>query len=242
MLFMLLEPALGGELHTIYRRKDLYGKQNHVQFHSACVSLGLQYLHSLKVVYRDLKPENVMLDSKGYGKLTDMGLAKVCPGKTYTVCGTPDYFAPEVILQKGHGMPLDWWTLGILTFELLAGDPPFEAPDPMVTFKKISQGISTLRFPVKCQGVAETFIRALLDSNPSRRLPLLPGGFANLEKHKWYSDINWQDLSDRKAVPTFKPVVKSRTDMGNFRTPKRTAPVEPYKDDGSGWDRDFASN
>merc|ERR1719382_191834 len=103
----------------------------------------------------------------------------------------------------------------------------------MLTYTKISRGCAGLSFPVRCQGESEALIRALLESLPSMRLPVKKGGFANLERHTWYSGINWKDLRNLKAAPPFRPVVKSHQDMGNFKIPKNNAPVEPYKDDGS---------
>lgn len=100
-------------------------------------------------MYRDLKPENLLLDDRGNCKITDMGLAKVVVGKTYTTCGTPDYFAPEVIQQTGCGKGVDWWTLGVLTHELLSGHAPFEANDPMETYQKIIRGVNRVRFTYK---------------------------------------------------------------------------------------------
>ena len=122
-----------------------------------------------------------MLDGKGHVKLTDMGLAKVCIGKCFTACGTPDYFAPELIASTGHGLPVDWWTLGILLFELLSGHPPFESSYPMQTYQKIMRGISKVAFPPKCKGHAEDLIKALCRPEPSERLPLKKGGTRNVK-------------------------------------------------------------
>ena len=96
-----------------------------------------EYLHSKNIIYRDLKPENILIDGEGYLKLTDFGFAKYCDTRTYTLCGTPEYLAPEVLLNKGHGKPVDWWTLGILLYEMLAGYPPFQDDDPMNIYRKI---------------------------------------------------------------------------------------------------------
>ncbi len=102
-------------------------------------------MHTKNIVYRDLKPENILICSNGYLKTTDFGFAKVVDGKTYTLCGTPEYLAPEIILNKGHGMPVDWWTLGILLYEMIVGIDPFNDDDPMMIYKKIIKGV--IKFP-----------------------------------------------------------------------------------------------
>eukprot|EP00439_Symbiodinium_sp_Y106_P013451 s5211_g1.t3 len=135
-LYFLLELALGGELYATYNKKGLFGKEPHAKFYLAGVVLAFEHLHSKKIVFRDLKPENLLLNEQGRVKLTDMGLAKVIIGKTYTTCGTPDYFAPELIASTGHTHAVDWWTCGILLFELLSGHPPFESAYPMQIYQK----------------------------------------------------------------------------------------------------------
>merc|ERR1712157_312556 len=102
---------MGGELFSIYHKFCFYGLQDHARFYSGCVLLGLEHLHQQQVIYRDLKPENLLLDNRGYCKITDFGLAKFVIGHTYTTCGTPDYFAPEMVAGTGHTLAVDWWTL-----------------------------------------------------------------------------------------------------------------------------------
>jgi len=126
-IYFYLEPALGGELYVVYHRKCLHGSASHARYYSASVVLAFEHLHARHVVYRDLKPENLLLTAEGYLKLTDMGLAKFALGKTYTTCGTPEYFAPEVIRSTGQTRSVDWWTLGILIFEFMVGSAPFRA-------------------------------------------------------------------------------------------------------------------
>ena len=109
--------------------------------------LAFDHLHAKSIVFRDLKPENLLIDVKGNCKLTDMGLAKQTPNKTYTTCGTPDYFAPEIIAHSGHHKGVDWWTLGVLTHELMSGHAPFEASKPAEIYAKVRKGVSVVKFP-----------------------------------------------------------------------------------------------
>ncbi|CAK0836172.1 unnamed protein product [Prorocentrum cordatum] len=150
-LYFLLELALGGELYATYNRKGFHGSESHAKYYAAGTCLAFQHLHERRIIYRDLKPENLLLTEHGHIKLTDMGLAKFVIGKTYTTCGTPDYFAPEVIASAGHTNAVDWWALGILIYELMAGNPPFESATPMQIYAKVTKGIGKVTFPTKCQ-------------------------------------------------------------------------------------------
>jgi len=242
-LFFLMEAAMGGELYATYQKKGFHGSPQHAKFYSAGVICAFVHLHQHKVLYRDLKPENILMNEVGHVKLTDMGLAKISVGMTYTVCGTPDYFAPELIDGTGHHVGVDWWTLGVLIYELMSGAPPFEANDPMQTYKKVRKGIGVVQFPSDCKGAVENLIRGLLTSDPSMRLPMLQGGIEkNLEQHEWFSDLDWVAFKELKLTPPYVPSVKGKRDMRNFNANKADLPPQiPYVDDGTGWDKGFAT-
>jgi len=238
-LYFLLEPALGGELYATYHKYRFHGDVKKAKYYSGSVVFCFEHLHQRNILYRDLKPENLLLDGKGNCKITDMGLAKVCVGKTYTTCGTPDYFAPEVIQQTGMGKGVDWWTLGVLTHELMSGHAPFEANDPMETYQKIVRGVNRVRFTYKDSNAVD-LVKNMLKHQPSERLPMRVGGTRNIKSHAWYADFNWENLASRAMDPPYKPTVKSQTDSSNFRASEADLPPNvPYKDDGSGWDKEF---
>jgi len=241
-LFFLLELALGGELYATYNKKGLYGKEPHAKFYVAGVVNAFDHMHGKKIIFRDLKPENLLLNEHGHVKLTDMGLAKVVVGKTFTTCGTPDYFAPELIASSGHTVAVDWWTLGILAYELMVGNPPFEAEQPMLIYQKVNRGIQKSHFPPKCRGNLEDLICNLLKKDPSQRLPMRKGGSNNIKSHAWYKAFDWQKFENLKMATPYTPPVKSKKDIANFSAKEEDKPAQvTYKDDGSGWDKGFAT-
>jgi len=243
-LFFLLEPALGGELFQVYQKCEFYGSARHAKYYSAGVVNAFEYLHSLSIVYRDLKPENMLLTDKGHMKLTDMGLAKIVKGKTFTACGTPDYFAPEIVKQTGHGLAVDWWELGVLVFEFMSGAPPFVAHDPMETFRRIGAGIDRVRFPQHCKGVVEDLVKQMCKRQPSERLPMRAGGTNNIRQHLWFSSskFDWEAMQNLTMKPPFEPDVRDPKDLSNFPPAPSEGPDKAeYEDDGSGWDAEFAT-
>ncbi|XP_042252839.1 cGMP-dependent protein kinase 1-like isoform X4 [Thunnus maccoyii] len=238
-LYMLMEACLGGELWTILRDRGSF-EDSTTRFYTGCVVEAFAYLHAKGIIYRDLKPENLILDSRGYAKLVDFGFAKkigFCK-KTWTFCGTPEYVAPEIILNKGHDVSADYWSLGILMYELLTGSPPFSGPDPMKTYNIILRGIDMIEFPKKITKNAANLIKKLCRDNPSERLGNLKNGVKDIQKHKWFEGFNWEGLRKGTLTPPIIPAVSSPTDTSNFDSFPEDAD-EPPPDDNSGWDYDF---
>ncbi|XP_022120158.2 cGMP-dependent protein kinase, isozyme 2 forms cD4/T1/T3A/T3B isoform X3 [Pieris rapae] len=238
-LYMLMETCLGGELWTILRDKGQFDDST-TRFYTACVVEAFHYLHSRNIIYRDLKPENLLLDSKGYVKLVDFGFSKKLQAsrKTWTFCGTPEYVAPEVIMNRGHDISADYWSLGVLMFELLTGSPPFTGADPMKTYNKILKGIDAVEFPRCITRNAANLIKKLCRDNPAERLGYQRGGITEIQKHKWFDGFNWEGLAMRTLEPPIKPTVKSAVDTHNFDQYPPDAD-EPPPDDLSGWDATF---
>ncbi|CAK0814565.1 unnamed protein product [Prorocentrum cordatum] len=158
-----------------------------------------------------------------------------------TFCGTPTYLAPEVIRGTGYTHSADWWSLGVLIYELLCGTTPFEAISEMKIWRKVVAGVENTSFPEACQGDPGDLIRALLRSEPSQRMPVLPAGLAELQGHRWYRGFDWDLFRDRALRAPYKP--KERDLDQGFSAAERAAPPadEPYSDDGSEWDRNFAT-
>lgn len=241
-LYFLLELAMGGELHSTFNRKGLHGSEDHAKFYAAGTVCAFEHLHERRIIYRDLKPENILFDKAGQFKLTDMGLAKFVIGKTFTTCGTPDYFAPEIIGSSGHTKAVDWWALGILIFEMMTGRAPFESTSPMLIYGKVMKGISRIPFPPNLQGPVGDLIKGLLIRDPCDRLPMRSGGTTNIKTSKWYTAFDWGAYENQSMEAPYKPRVKSVGDIVNHSSNRKILPrYMPYEDDGSEWDKEFAS-
>lgn len=175
-LYIGMEFVSGGELFTYLRRVVRFPKVQ-AMLYIATVVLMFEFLHSKNVIYRDLKPENLLIDSEGYLKLTDFGFAKIVENRTYTLCGTPEYIAPEIILNKGHGKGVDWWTVGVLLYEMLAGIDPFNDSDPLMIYQNIIR--ADLKFPRTFDKDGRSLVKHLLVSDLSKRYGNLKNGKFN---------------------------------------------------------------
>ncbi|XP_037910317.1 cGMP-dependent protein kinase, isozyme 1 isoform X2 [Hermetia illucens] len=237
-VYMLLEACMGGEVWTILRDRGCFD-ENTAQFIIGCVLQAFEYLHSRGIIYRDLKPENLMLDERGYVKLVDFGFAKYIghSSKTWTFCGTPEYVAPEIILNKGHDRAVDYWALGILIHELLNGTPPFTANDPMKTYNIILKGIDMVDFPKHMSRSAVMLIKRLCRDVPAERLGYQKGGIQDIKKHKWFQGFDWDGLDSLLLIPPFVRPVSHSLDTSYFDTFPPDMEVPP--DEESGWDEDF---
>ncbi|XP_052133468.1 serine/arginine repetitive matrix protein 2 isoform X3 [Frankliniella occidentalis] len=218
-VYMLLEACLGGEVWSMLRERGRLDEEE-ARFAAACVVQALEYLHARRIIYRDLKPENLVLDARGYVKLVDFGFSKrlVDSNKTWTFCGTPEYVAPEVILNRGHDRAVDCWALGVLVFELLTGAPPFSAADPMRTYNFILKGIESVAMPAAVGRSAAHLIRSLCKAVPAERLGYQRAGLQDVRRHKWFQGFDWEGLVHQTLQPPIVPKVSGPTDMSNFDT------------------------
>ncbi|OAE19180.1 hypothetical protein AXG93_4182s1280 [Marchantia polymorpha subsp. ruderalis] len=194
------------------------------RFYAAQVLLSFEYLHGMDIIYRDLKPENLLLDNKGNIKIADFGFAKQIDRRTYTLCGTPDYLAPEIILNKGHGKPVDWWAYGVLIFEMLAGYPPFYDDDALGTYQKILSG--RLNFPGHFSRSAKDLIRRLLVADLTKRIGCLKNGVEEIKTHAWFSSTNWDNVYNKKDAPPIRPKVSADDDATCFDDYSKLEPMK----------------
>lgn len=230
-LYLVLAFVNGGELFHHLQREGRFNEERS-RFYAAELLCALEHLHGFNVVYRDLKPENILLDYTGHIALCDFGLCKLNMGDdetTNTFCGTPEYLAPELLLGHGYTKAVDWWTLGVLLYEMLTGLPPFYSEDVNEMYRKILQ--DPLRFGDEVSRDARSILILLLNRDPSRRLGT--HGAADIKNHEFFSKhIDWNQLMAKKVQPPFKPAVASAVDTSNF-DPEFTSeqPVDSVVDD-----------
>ncbi|XP_018023543.1 cAMP-dependent protein kinase catalytic subunit 3 [Hyalella azteca] len=212
-VYMLFDYVCGGELFSYLRSAGRFPLATAVFYATEIIS-ALAYLHSMSIVYRDVKPENLLLDRDGHLKITDFGFSKVLSDRTWTLCGTPEYLAPEIILGKGHNKAVDWWALGILIYEMLAGHPPFFDENPFGIYEKILCG--QYQFPRYIDGSARDLIKRLLVAERTRRLGAMKNGAEDIKRHKLFRHIIWDDVYEKKTQPPIVPKVSYDGDTRNF--------------------------
>lgn len=216
-LYFITEFAQGGELFY-HLKKERFFDNEKTKFYIAEIVLALGFLHKNNFLYRDLKPENILLDKNGHVKLTDFGLSKVLLEKTndraYTICGTPQYLAPEIVKCKGYDKTVDWWSLGVLMYEMLSGRLPLKIPKGKpLDYSYYKQKID---MPNNFTEDAKKILSELLSVEPKKRLGYGPDGLKNIKKHPYFTEIDWEKLEKREILPPFVPKIKNDTDVGYF--------------------------
>lgn len=175
-------------------------------------------MHSKDIIYRDLKPENLVLELSGYIKIADFGFAKHVTDKTFTLCGTPDYLAPEIVTGQGHSAGVDWWTLGVLIYEMLASVSPFYASDPLMMYRNIVRG--KYKTPKYFSDEVADMVKSLLCRRATKRLGVIAGGASTIKKHPWFVGIDWDAMAGNRYNAPFVPKVASPRDYSNFKQVK----------------------
>jgi len=227
----VMEYAAGGDL-MMHIHADVFTEPRTV-FYTGCVVLGLQYLHENKIIYRDLKLDNLLLDTEGYVKIADFGLCKEGMGygdRTGTFCGTPEFLAPEVLTETSYTRAVDWWGMGVLIFEMLVGESPFPGDDEEEVFDSIVN--DEVRYPRFLSLEAIAIMRRLLRKNPERRLGASERDAEDVKKQAFFRNVNWEDLLMRRVPPPFVPTISGFEDVSNFdeeftsEKPKLTPPKD----------------
>ncbi|XP_036595882.1 ribosomal protein S6 kinase alpha-6 isoform X2 [Trichosurus vulpecula] len=232
-LYLILDFLRGGDVFTRLSKEVMFTEED-VKFYLAELALALDHLHSLGIVYRDLKPENILLDEAGHIKLTDFGLSKESVDqekKAYSFCGTVEYMAPEVVNRRGHTQSADWWSFGVLMFEMLTGTLPFQGKDRNETMNMILK--AKLGMPQFLSPEAQSLLRMLFKRNPSNRLGAGSDGVEEIKRHLFFSTVDWNKLYRREIQPPFKPASGKPEDTFCFdpeftaKTPKDSPGVPP---------------
>ncbi|KAG6308893.1 hypothetical protein E4U45_005028 [Claviceps purpurea] len=208
-LYMVMDFVEGGELFSLLRKSGRFPNPV-AKFYAAEATLALEYLHSKNIIYRDLKPENLLLDRHGHLKITDFGFAKRVPDKTWTLCGTPDYLAPEVVSNKGYNKSVDWWSLGILIYEMLCGYTPFwDSGSPMRIYENILKG--RVKYPQYINADAQHLLERLITADLTKRLGNLYGGSQDVKNHPWFAEVTWDRLARKDIDAPYTPPIKAGT-------------------------------
>uniref|UniRef100_A0A8C2II96 Ribosomal protein S6 kinase n=1 Tax=Cyprinus carpio TaxID=7962 RepID=A0A8C2II96_CYPCA len=231
-LYLILDFLRGGDLFTRLSKEVMFTEED-VKFYLAELALALDHLHGLGIIYRDLKPENILLDNDGHIKLTDFGLSKESidhENKAYSFCGTVEYMAPEVVNRRGHTHSADWWSYGVLMFEMLTGTLPFQGKDRKETMTMILK--AKLGMPPFLSPEAQSLLRNLFKRNAGNRLAG-PDGVEEIKRHSFFSTIDWNKLYRKEVTPPFKPVNQRPDDTIYFdleftaKTPRDSPGVPP---------------
>ena len=226
-LYIVSEFMQGGDMfYHMHDGQIVIFNNEKTKFYIMELVLALEALHKKNMVYRDLKPENILLDSKGHVKLTDFGLSKILEtedDKAYTICGTPQYLAPEILDKKGYDKAVDWWSLGCVMYEMLVGKLPYAIKRGVKMNKKIyDQGVDYKNL----NSNAKDLIQKLLVINPKERLGSGPNGSEDIKKHPFFKGVNWRDAWLKKLKPPFIPKLKSDTDLSYFDTMFTDEPID----------------
>lgn len=215
-LYFVLEYCPGGELFFHLSRAGRFA-EGRCRFYACEILLAIEYLHRLNIIYRDLKPENILLDAAGHVKLTDFGLSKEGIQDNFSarsMCGTPEYLAPEILDKRGHGKAVDWYSLGALMYEMLTGLPPFYTRDREKLFERIRRG--ELTYPSYITAIAKNLLQQLLTGDPAKRLGGGPSDGEEVKGHPFFTGIDWLAILHRRVIPPFKPNVSEEGDVKYF--------------------------
>ncbi len=201
-LYFLFEQPLGEDFSNFVKSKGLFNDDETKYFISQIV-IAVDYLHSKNILYRNLKPENIIIALNGYIKFVDYNYSKMTPNMCYTIIGKPHYLAPEIILSKGYKEGADWFALGVICYELLIGENPFIDDDPFLIYSKIIKG--KVKYPNFIDKDAKAFISGLLSTDPNKRLGCMRNKVMDIINHKWFKGFNWEDINEQRMEAIYLP-------------------------------------
>ncbi|KAH8280051.1 hypothetical protein KR018_002268 [Drosophila ironensis] len=214
-LYLILPLIMGGELFSYHRRMRKFNEKQ-ARFYACQVALALEYMHRMHLMYRDLKPENILLDVRGYIKLTDFGFTKRVDGRTSTLCGTPEYLAPEIVQLRPYNKSVDWWAFGVLVYELVAGRSPFSIHnrDMILMYSKICLG--EFKMPSYFTQPLKMLIEGLMQVETSKRLGNSNDGSIEVKSHPWFHGVDWFSILNKEVPAPYVPTVTGAEDVSNF--------------------------
>jgi protein kinase A len=226
-LYFLFEFVYGGDLFTLLKVENNLSLEK-AQFYAGQIVFVLDYLHSKNIIYRNLKPENILINKNGYIKISDFGLSKVIEDRTYTMCGTPGYLAPEIILNKGYGLSVDWWAFGILLYEMICGVDPFADEDTMKIYENILE--RKIQFSSDFDDKSRSLIKHLLEPDLSKRYGNLKSGVNDIKNHPFFKSMNWDKLLRQEIEAPFIPKIKGDNELKYYNVyPDSDDNAEPIK-------------
>ena len=209
-IYIVTELVNGGSLFDLLRKETKFSFPQVLNYAGQVVVM-LETLHAKKIIYRDLRPENLLIDYKGFLRLIDFGFAKVTENKTYTVCGIPEYLAPEILLNIGYGQEVDWWAFGCLIYELLVGLSPFYENDPILIFKRIIKG--DVKFPPNFAPCAKSLIKHCLERDIGKRYGCLIRGVGDIKGHRFFAGFDWNGCTKQRGKQLYTPNISSADDL-----------------------------
>ncbi|KAJ1845595.1 Serine/threonine kinase [Coemansia sp. RSA 2703] len=215
-IFFVMEYISGGDLMMHVQKLGTFGERR-AKFFACEILLGLAYFHKAGIIYRDLKLDNILLDKEGHVKIADYGLCKENMGygqTTITFCGTPEFMAPEIVLEQRYGRAVDWWAFGVLIYEMILGTSPFHGEDENEIFESILE--DEILYPVRMSRDSVFICQALLEKEPSKRLGSGPNDAEDIMKHSFFAGVNWDDVLNKKVPPPYVPDIRGRFDVSNF--------------------------